>query len=141
MSEIKFKVFNVDRKHLNPKAFNVYDIADECYLAHISGGDGPKSGEDILGFRVADTLIFLSYTGFKDSKGVEIYEKDILKSVEEFWISYEVFWGSIDGSWQALMFNTDGDKASVLPLSNVLRKYKDLTVCGNNIKDGKDEQI
>jgi len=147
MSEIKFKVFNKDKKYLNPQTFNVYDIADECYLSHISGGDEPKSGEDILGFRVTDNLSFLRYTGFKARNDQEVYDGDILLDLtyRDTPMYYVVSWSQAKGTWMLHRKDKESDGRVLAPMYQSFLAggvTSELEVVGNihTDKEGKDER-
>lgn len=77
MKEIKFRIWNDRLKKLG-EPFSLEDFL-KCSVGLLHES------------RYSDPIIYMQYTGLKDSKGVEIYEGDILSYLEAplYW---EVIW-------------------------------------------------
>jgi hypothetical protein len=144
----KFKVYD---KELS----KMYEPDDIFYIRFYGNNGEPgamvmhSDPSNIERFINYDRFVVLNFSGFKDSQGVEIYEKDLLQcdNCDEYW--YEVRYSDLMGVWEVVKYDEDGegDSMSLATLVHTIYEYPNLKIFGNDLtykyveeeEDGEDE--
>jgi hypothetical protein len=151
----KFKIYD---KELG----EIYNFEDMHYITFNGGGKTAgcnfikneslhsfmREEDGEIFYQKYDRFVVLNYTGFKDYKGVEIYEGDLLKNNEDLSIYYKVSYFEELGSWMATDYEYDSGFSANdhYLLSELLNDYPNVEVFGNDLillpgpaEEGKDE--
>jgi hypothetical protein len=126
--------------------FKVYDKElgrmyepDEIFYIRFHGNNGDPAAMRLFSNDYETSLycfVVLNYSGFKDSRGVEIYEKDILECSKytDFW--YEVRYSTLMGVWEVVEFDENGasgDTSSLAEIIHDFHNYPNLKIFGNDL--------
>jgi uncharacterized phage protein (TIGR01671 family) len=133
MREIKFRAWDKKRKIM------LYNVVFAIHKDLIAITDQNCCGIGFDGYfkiffqncQPINQIVLMQYTGFKDKKGKEIYEGDIVKSTLEYnaytGMKSEIYGGQVyEVIWKNAKF-----KLSPLPMKNHFFSWNDLEVIGN----------
>lgn len=79
MREIKFRAWDLEKKKMSG-VFNLDDYAID-QDGEFGDCEYPSLSEDTLGFKA--TGVLMQFTGLKDKNGKEIYEGDVVETLED----------------------------------------------------------
>lgn len=119
MRDFKFRYFNGAAKLMYPSEFYAIDL-DGNFLQAMPLPPGYEDREGyrlFVPFELHDGDVMMQYTGYKDEKGVEIYEDDLI-SVHGY-AGRIVF---VDGAWckvEYRSYDKKGQRHKIIPLSNL----------------------
>lgn len=147
----KFKVYDkelskmYDHNEIATVTFRNHDGQQWCMSVYCS--------YDPIMIHNHERFTVLRYSGFKDSDGNEIYDKDLLKCDDSPDSWYEVFYCEMGGVWEVLDFKNDGTGGPSESLANIVCDvdgYAHVKIFGNDLtynyppkskEEGEDGQV